>query len=54
MTKSEEGSEIFRSAVKDGFRVSRERREQLLNEFEKSGISGAQFARMGGSEVSEV
>ena len=45
MTKSEIGSEIFPVDSKGRVRVSRERREQLLNEFEKSGLSGAQFAR---------
>ena len=50
MTKSEIGSEIFPVDSKGRVRVSRERREQLLNEFEKSGLSGAQFARTGGSK----
>lgn len=45
MTKSENGSEIFPVDSKGRVRVSRERREQLLNEFEKGGLSGAQFAR---------
>ena len=45
MTRSESGSEIFPVDSKGRVRVSRERREQLLNEFERSGLSGAQFAR---------
>ena len=45
MTKSENGSEIFPVDSKGRVRVSRERREELLSEFEKSGLSGAQFAR---------
>jgi outer membrane protein assembly factor BamB len=35
----------FQMDSKGRVRVSRERREQLLDEFEKSGLSGAQFAR---------
>jgi hypothetical protein len=45
MIKSENGSEIFPVDSKGRVRVSPERREQLLDEFEKSGLSGAQFAR---------
>ena len=45
MTKSETDSGIFQIDSKGRVRVSRERREQLLDEFEKSGLSGAQFAR---------
>lgn len=45
MTKSENGSEIFPVDNKGRVRVPRARREELLNEFEKSGLSGAQFAR---------
>ena len=45
MTKSEGASDIFPVDSKGRVRVSRERREQLLDEFEKSGLSGAQFAR---------
>ena len=45
MTKPENGSEVFPIDSKGRIRFSRERREQLLDEFEKSGLSGAQFAR---------
>jgi transposase-like protein len=48
MTKSEMDSEVFQMDSKGRVRVSRERREQLLDEFEQSGLSGAQFARMVG------
>ena len=45
MTKSEIASNILPTDSKGRVRASRERREQLLDEFEKSGLSGAQFAR---------
>ena len=38
MTRSESGSEIFPVDSKGCVRVSRERREQLLNEFDESGL----------------
>jgi transposase-like protein len=45
MTTPIDGSEILPTDSKGRVRVSRERREELLDEFEKSGLSGAQFAR---------
>jgi len=42
---SEIASEILPTDSRGRVRVSRERRERLLDEFEKSGLSGAQFAR---------
>jgi hypothetical protein len=45
MTESEIASNILPTDSKGRVRASRERREQLLDEFEKSGLSGAQFAR---------
>ena len=38
-------SEILPTDTKGRVRVSRERREELLDEFERSGMTGAQFAR---------
>jgi hypothetical protein len=48
MTSINEESEILKLDVRGRVLVSRERREALLEEFEKSGISGAGFARMVG------
>ena len=45
MTATELTSEILKTDRNGRVRVSRQRREQLLNEFEKSGLTGAQFAR---------
>jgi transposase-like protein len=45
MTKSVVPSEILPTDSKGRVRVSRERREELLAEFDRSGLSGAQFAR---------
>jgi transposase-like protein len=45
MTATKLPSEILPVDSRGRVRVSRERREQLLDEFEQSGLSGAQFAR---------
>lgn len=45
MTPTKVASEILPTDSKGRVRVSRERREELLNEFEQSGMTGAQFAR---------
>lgn len=45
MTKTENGSEILPTDSRGRVCVSRERREQLLNEFDQSGLSGAQLLR---------
>jgi transposase-like protein len=48
MAKAENGSEIIKADSKGRMRVSPQRREELLSEFEKSGLSGAEFARLAG------
>jgi hypothetical protein len=48
MTKTGTGSEIVRTDSRGRARVSRSRREELLDEFERSGLSGAEFARLAG------
>jgi transposase-like protein len=45
MTPTKVPSEILATDTRGRVRVSRERREELLNEFEQSGMTGAQFAR---------
>lgn len=45
MTTTKTPSEILPVDSKGRVRVSRERREQLLDEFERSGMTGAQFAK---------
>src|SRR5689334_2067424 len=45
MTASQTVSEILPTDSKGRVRVSRQRREELLDKFEKSGLSGSQFAR---------
>jgi transposase-like protein len=45
MTESEIASEILPVDSRGRVRVSVERREAILDEYEKSGLSGAQFAR---------
>lgn len=45
MTTTELHSEILPTDSKGRVRVSRDRREQLLDEFERSGMTGAQFAK---------
>jgi transposase-like protein len=45
MTNTKLPSEILPTDSKGRVRVSRERREQLLDEFEQSGLTGAQFAK---------
>lgn len=45
MTTTELCSEILPTDSRGRVRVSRERREQLLDEFERSGLSGSQFAK---------
>jgi hypothetical protein len=41
-------AEVLRQDSRGRVRVSEERREALLDEFEKSGASGAKFARLAG------
>ena len=45
MTPTKVPSEILPTDTGGRVRVSRERREELLDEFEQSGMTGAQFAR---------
>jgi transposase-like protein len=45
MTPTKVPSEILPTDTRGRVRVSRERREELLDEFERSGMTGAQFAR---------
>jgi transposase-like protein len=40
--------EVFKQDRRGRIRVSRERREALLEEFSRSGVSAAEFARMAG------
>lgn len=42
------GGELLRQDTRGRVRTSRERREALLAEFDRSGVSGAQFARLTG------
>lgn len=48
MTSTIAESEVFRSDTRGRVRVPVERREALLDEFERSGLSGLQFARLVG------
>jgi transposase-like protein len=41
-------AEVLKQDVRGRVRVSEERREALLDEFERSGASGAKFARLAG------
>ena len=48
MTSLRAASEVLKQDTRGRVRVSAERREGLLAEFEQSGLSGAKFARMVG------
>ena len=48
MTSTSAGAEILKQDKRGRVRVTLERREALLDEFEKSALSGAKFARMVG------
>ena len=48
MTSTNVGAEILKQDGRGRVRVPAERRDALLDEFEKSGASGAQFARLAG------
>jgi hypothetical protein len=48
MTSTNGGLEIFKTDARGHIRMPVERREALLDEFEKSGLSGAKFARLAG------
>ena len=48
-SKSESnGGELLRLDTRGRVRTGRERREMLLAEFDRSGVSGARYARMAG------
>jgi hypothetical protein len=42
------GEQLLRLDVRGRVRTGRDRREQLLSEYDRSGVSGARFARMAG------
>ena len=48
MTSMNAKTEVLKQDVRGRVRVSAERREALLDEFERSGASGAEFARLAG------
>jgi hypothetical protein len=48
MTSLNAGVEILKTDRKGRVRVSKQRREDLLDEFERSGLSGAKFAELAG------
>lgn len=48
MTSTTAGHEVLKQDRRGRVRVSRERREALLEEFSRSGLSAAEFARMAG------
>lgn len=52
MTSLTPDVEVLKQDVRGRVRVSRERRESLLDEFERGGMSGAQFARLAGIKYS--
>src|SRR6188508_2428275 len=47
-SEEKSGGELLRQDARGRVRTSRERREALLAEFDRSGVSGAQFARLTG------
>jgi hypothetical protein len=52
MTTLNSDVEVLKQDAGGRVRVTRERREALLDEFERSGVSGAQFARLAGIKYS--
>lgn len=48
MTSTNNAVEIFKRDARGHIRVPAKRREALLDEFERSGMSGAEFARFAG------
>ncbi|MEZ0257047.1 MAG: IS66 family insertion sequence element accessory protein TnpB, partial [Chthoniobacter sp.] len=48
MTSTTASHEVLKQDRRGRVRVSRERREALLDEFSRSGLSAAEFARMAG------
>ena len=48
MTSVNGSEEVLKQDTRGRIRVSRERRESVLAEFERSGLTGAKFARLAG------
>ena len=48
MTNTDDGSKILKTDALGRVRTPAARREQLLDEFERSGVSGAKFAELTG------
>ncbi len=46
MTNTDDGSKILKTDALGRVRTPAARREQLLDEFERSGVSGAKFAEL--------
>jgi hypothetical protein len=47
-------AEIFKTDTRGRVRVSSERREEVLDEFERSGLSGMRFARLVGMQYATL
>lgn len=52
MTSTDPGTEILKTDINGRVRTPRARREELLNEFERSGLSGAKFTALAGIKYS--
>ena len=52
MSSTKSGSQLLRVDYRQRVRVSSERREAILDEFERSGLSGAAFAKLHGIKYS--
>ncbi len=52
MTSLNSDVEVIKQDARGRVRVPGERREALLDAFQQSGVSGAQFARLAGIKVS--
>ena len=48
MTSVNGSEEVLKQDTRGRIRVPRERRESVLDEFERSGLTGAKFARLAG------
>jgi hypothetical protein len=48
MTSTQNEESLLKADIRGRVQVSRKRREALLDEYEKSGLSGARFARLAG------
>ncbi len=54
MTSMISDIEVFKQDARGRVRVQGERGESLLDEFDRSGVSGAQFARLAGIRYSTL